>query len=161
MSELSAADPPDPSKATPLELSCDVFLTRIAVQEGLSPRTVEAYSSDLRHLRAHLAQRGITRIEDVKRKDLSALSGFLDDRGMAPSTRARVLVSVRRLMRHAQEEGVVSADPIEGLQAPNRDRALPKVLRPEQTVALIDAARSDEPLGLRDVAMLEPWPMPA
>ena len=143
------------SKPTPIEMSCDAFLARIAVQEGLAPRTVEAYSSDLRHLRAHLSERGIRRLERVTRHDLSTLSGFLDDRGMAPSTRTRVLVSVRRLMRYAQEEGVVTADPIEGLQAPKRDRALPKILRPEQTVALIEAARSNEPLGLRDVAMLE------
>jgi integrase/recombinase XerD len=141
--------------ATPLEISCDAFLERIAVQEGLSPRTVEAYANDLRHLRVHLGERGIDRLERVTRHDLSTLSSFLDEKGMAASTRARVLVSVRRLMRHAQEEGIVTSDPIEGLHAPNRDRALPKILRPDETAALIDAARSPDPLGLRDVAMLE------
>jgi integrase/recombinase XerD len=142
-------------KPTPIELSCDAFLRRIAVQDGLSPRTVEAYSNDLRHLRGHLAERGIKRLERVTRHDLSTLSAFLDARGLAPSTRARVLVSVRRLMRYAQEEGTVTSDPIEGLHAPNRDRALPKILRPEETLALIDAARTPDPLGIRDVAMLE------
>jgi integrase/recombinase XerD len=140
---------------TPLEVSCDAFLERIAVQEGLSPRTVEAYANDLRHLRAHLGERGIDRLDRVSRHDLSTLSAYLDDKGMAASSRARVLVSVRRLMRHAQEEGTVTSDPIEGLHAPNRDRALPKILRPEETASLIAAARSPEPLGLRDVAMLE------
>ena len=89
------------------------------------------------------------------RRDLSEFSSFLDERGMAPSTRARVLVSVRRLMRHAQKDGSVAADVIDGLQSPNRDRALPKILRPAETAALIEAARSREPLGMRDVAMLE------
>jgi integrase/recombinase XerD len=144
-----------PPSATPLEVSCDAFLERIAVQEGLSPRTVEAYANDLRHLHSHLAERGIDRLERVSRHDLSTFSSYLGEKGMAASTRARVLVSVRRLMRHAQEEGVVNSDPIEGLHAPNRDRVLPKILRPEETAALIDAARSLEPLGLRDVAMLE------
>ncbi len=144
-----------PHNVTPLEESCDEFLTRIAVHEGLAPRTVEAYANDLRHLRDHLAICGVDRIEKVTRRDLSLFSSYLDDRGLAASSRARVLVSVRRLMRHAQEQGVVSADPIEGLVAPRRGRALPKILRPDETAALIEAAQSSEPLGLRDVAMLE------
>ena len=141
--------------ATALEISCDAFLMRLAVQEGLSPRTVEAYSNDLRHLRIHLAQRGIDRLERITRHDLSMLSSYLDDRGLAASSRARVLVSVRRLMRHAQQEGTVTADPLEGLRGPKRTRTLPRILRPEETLALIAAARSTQPLGLRDVAMLE------
>jgi integrase/recombinase XerD len=141
--------------ATALEISCDAFLMRLAVVEGLSPRTVEAYSNDLRHLRIHLAQRGIDRLEQITRRDLSLLSSYLDDRGLAASTRARVLVSVRRLMRHAQREGTVTADPIEALRGPKQARTLPRILRPEETAALIEAARSTQPLGLRDVAMLE------
>ena len=32
---------------------------------------------------------------------------------------------------------------------------MPRILRPEETAALIDAARDESPLGIRDVAMLE------
>lgn len=141
--------------ATPLETLCDAFLTRLAVEEGLSPRTVDAYASDLRHLRAHLAERGIDRVERITRHDLSTLAGFLDERSMAASSRARVLVSVRRLLRFAEARGLVGSDPIEALQAPRRSRKLPKILKAEETAALIDAARGEEPLALRDVAMLE------
>ncbi len=149
---MSRSGQPGP---TALEGTCDAFLTRIAVEEGLSPRTVEAYASDLRHLRRHLAQRGVDRVEAIGRSDLSALASYLDDRGLAVSTRARVLVSVRRLLRHAQERGTVDADPLEGLESPRPSRSLPHVLQREETIALIEAARSDDPLGLRDVAMLE------
>ena len=144
-----------PDGPTPLEAACAAFLTRLAVEEGLSPRTIDAYASDLRHLRAHLRERRIDRVEAIGRADLSALSGYLDDRGMAASSRTRALVSVRRLLRYAQEQGAIGADPIEALRAPRRGRTLPKILRTEETMALIDAARSPDPLGLRDVAMLE------
>lgn len=140
---------------TPLESLCDSFLTRLAVEEGLSPRTVEAYASDLRHLRHHLSDRGIERVERVTRHDLSALAGFLDERGMAASSRARVLVSVRRLMRFAEEKGLVGSDPVEALHAPKQARKLPKILKAEETAALIEAARGADPLSVRDVAMLE------
>ncbi|MAG33406.1 MAG: tyrosine recombinase [Deltaproteobacteria bacterium] len=134
---------------------CDAFLVRLAVEEGLSPRTVEAYASDLRHLRRHLGSRGVDRVERITQRDLSSFAGFLGDRGMAASSRTRVLVSVRRLLRHAQAEGQIGADPLEGLRAPKRPRTLPKTLHREETAALIDEARAPDPLGLRDVAMLE------
>lgn len=140
---------------TELERLCDAFLTRLAVEEGLSPHTVEAYSGDLVHLRRHLGERGIEGVERITRQDLSALTSYLHDRQMAASTQARVLVSVRRLMRYAEELGLVGADPLEALHTPKQSRTLPKILRPEETEALIEAARSDDPLGLRDVAMLE------
>jgi integrase/recombinase XerD len=144
-----------PSGPTPLEEICDAFLTRLAVEEGLSPRTIEAYAGDLRHLRTHLAKRGIDGIEQISRQDLSAFAGYLDDRAMAASSRARVLVSVRRIIRYAQDRGATDADPLEGLQTPKRSRTLPRVLQQEETAALIAAAHSEDPLGLRDVAMLE------
>ncbi len=154
MPESSA--PPDPGPAlTPLEALCDRFLMRLSVEEGLSPRTVEAYANDLRHLRGHLAACGVTSVEAAERRDLRALAGYLDDRGLAASSRTRVLVSVRRLLRFAEEQGLIGADPIEALEAPKRSRTLPRIVRPDETAALIEAARGDEPLALRDVAMLE------
>jgi len=138
-----------------LEKLCDAFLTRLAVEEGLSPRTVEAYAGDLRHLRMHLQSRKIDRVDRITRPDLSAFASYLDDRGLAASSRARALVSVRRLLRYAQERGEIDADPLEGIESPKRPRTLPRILRQEETEALIEAARTADPLGLRDVAMLE------
>lgn len=141
--------------ATPLEALCDAFLTRLAVEDGLSPRTIEAYAGDLRHLRAHLGNRKIDRVEKISSRDLSSFASYLDDRGMAKSSRARVLVAVRRLLRYAQDQGSINSDLIEGIHAPKPNRALPRILHPEETSALIEAARTEDPLGQRDVAMLE------
>ena len=139
----------------PLESQCDGFLHRLAVQEGLAPRTIEAYAGDLKHFRNHLRAAGIDRLERVGPNQLTGFSRYLDDLGMAVSSRARVLVAIRRLIRFAEAEGLLSADVAETLKAPKRDRALPRVLQPEETRSLIEAARSPDPLGLRDAAMLE------
>jgi integrase/recombinase XerD len=153
------ASRPTPSRdaggPTPLEASCDAFLTRLAVEEGLSPRTIEAYAGDLKHLRGHLADRRVDRIGAIARTDLSSFAEYLEARGMAASSKARILVSTRRLLRHAQSEGATNAELLEGLQTPKQPRSLPRVLQQEQTAALIEAAHSNDPLGLRDVAMLE------
>ncbi|MFO0687565.1 MAG: site-specific tyrosine recombinase XerD [Myxococcota bacterium] len=146
----AAADP------SPLERLCDGLLARLAVEEGLSARTVEAYASDLAHLREHLRARGIDDLAGVTRADLAAFAHFLVERGLAASTRARMLVSVRRLLRHAREAGGVEVDPLDSLRAPKRPQRLPRTLQGEEVAALIEAAASvDGPEAGRDVAMIE------
>lgn len=140
---------------TALERCCDALLTRLAVEDGLSPRTLEAYSSDLAHLRRHLAARGIDSLEGLERGDLASFAHTLDALGLSASTRARMLVSVRRLLRFAREQGIAEIDPQDSLRAPRQPRLLPRTLAPGEVAALIDAARADEPKGWRDVAMIE------
>ena len=134
---MSGADAAAP--ASPLERLCDELLTRLAVEEGLSARTVEAYANDLRHLRAHLSECGVDRVEAIGRRELVSLAGFLDARGMAASSRARVVVAVRRLLKYAQQRDLIGAAPLEALQAPRGARRLPRVLHAEQTAALLPA----------------------
>jgi integrase/recombinase XerD len=65
------------------------------------------------------------------------------------------MVSTRRWLRHLGALGAVDADPSDGIVHPRFDRPLPRILRPDETVALIEAADRSTPLGLRDRAMLE------
>lgn len=141
--------------ATALERCCDGLLTRLAVEDGLSPRTLEAYASDLVHWRRHLAARGVDSLAQLERADLASFAHTLDALGLSPSTRARMLVSVRRLLRFAREQGLVEIDPQETLRAPRQARRLPRTLDSGEVAALIDAARTDAPTGWRDVAMIE------
>ena len=129
------------------------FLEHARVERGLSPRTVEAYGRDLARFAEFLATRGIGSLEQLTPAGLGEFSSALAARGLAPPSRARALVAVRRLLRHRGLDGLLEA---EGLVAPRRDRRLPKVLRPDESEALIRAAGEvDGPLGLRDRAMLE------
>jgi integrase/recombinase XerD len=126
------------------------------VEEGLSARTVEAYAGDLAHLRDHLRRRGIEDLAGVSRVDLASFAHYLDERGLAPSSRARMLVSVRRLLRHAREQGQLEVDPLDSLRAPKRPRLLPRTLQAEEIAALVAAAAATEgPEAGRDRAMIE------
>ncbi len=140
---------------TPLERSCDALLVRLGVEEGLSPRTLEAYAGDLAHLRRHLAVRGIDDLARVGREDLASFAHTLDAEGLAPRSRARRLVAVRRLLRFAREAGTLEMDPLDSLRAPRQPQRLPRTLAAEEVAALIAAARSEAPTGWRDVAMIE------
>ncbi|MDH4016156.1 MAG: tyrosine recombinase, partial [Actinomycetota bacterium] len=133
----------------------DAYLIHVKVERGLSPATVTAYAADLTRLGESLAARGVDRVANVRRTDVVAFLHELDDRGLAPRTRQRMLSAVRRMFTWAQAEGLLEADPLEGVTAGKAPRTLPKVLLPEETDRLIGACDDGTPLGHRDRAMLE------
>jgi integrase/recombinase XerD len=133
----------------------DGFLAHAAVERGLAPRTIEAYARDLARFAGYLEGQGVGRLARIRREHLTGFAAALEGEGLAARSRARTLVAVRRLLRHAGAAGALQADPTEGLASPRLDRALPRILQPEESAALIEAAGSPDALGLRDRAMLE------
>jgi site-specific recombinase XerD len=72
-------------------------------------------------------------------------------RGLAPATIARRLSAVRSLVRHALGPARVPDIPL----APRRGRRLPEVPKLADVEQLVDRAAGDEPLALRNAALLE------
>ncbi len=141
--------------ARSIEALRDAFLVHVKVERGLSPATVAAYASDLARLDASLASRGVDRVADVTRTHVVGFLHDLDDAGLAPRTRQRMLSAVRRMFTYAQTEGWLDTDPLEGVTAGKSARTLPKVLLPDETDRLIGVCDDGTPLGLRDRSMLE------
>jgi integrase/recombinase XerD len=127
-----------------------------AVERGLSPRTIEAYGRDLAQLATYLDAAAVRRWRDVAPDHLAGFAAALARRRLAPRSRARALVATRRVLRHAGASEAFRADARRGVDSPRIDRTLPRVLRRDETAALIAAAGQGEgPLVLRDRAMLE------
>jgi integrase/recombinase XerD len=138
-----------------LDAAVDAFLQHAALERGLSPRTLEAYGRDLARFVRHAAER---RVRDVAGLERGHVTGFLEAlaaEGLAPRSRARMLVALRRFLAFLLATGRIARDPSEGVRAPRLPRALPKLLRPEESAALLAAATGEDPLALRDRAMLE------
>jgi integrase/recombinase XerD len=145
-----AADPP-----AGISAAVEGFLAHAAVERGLAARSIEAYARDLRRFAGYLARRRVQALGDVRREHVSGFAAALEGQGLGPRSRARALVATRRLLRHWAARGELPEDPTEGIAAPRFRRPLPRLLRPDETEALIGAADPSTPLGLRDRAMLE------
>jgi integrase/recombinase XerD len=133
----------------------EAFLASAALERGLAPRTLEAYAHDLARFAGHLRRRGVARLADVRRAHVTGFVASLERQGLGARSRARTLVAVRRCLRHAGVAGAAGEDPCAGVALPRFERRLPRVLRPDETARLIEAADPSTPLGLRDRAMLE------
>src|SRR5262245_36793393 len=107
----------------------DGFLHNAAVERGLSPRTIEAYASDLARLATHATGAGAAQPAALSRPVLSGFLESLSAAGLSPRSRARMLVSARRFAHHLVATGRLERDPTEGIAAPRQERRLPRTLR--------------------------------
>jgi integrase/recombinase XerD len=137
------------------DAAVDEFLRAGAVERGLSPRTLEAYGRDLARFVRHATAHGALRVSGLERRHVTGFLEALAAEGLAARSRARMLVATRRFLRFLLATGQISRDASEGVLSPRLGRALPKLLRPEESAALLAAAAGEDPLVLRDRAMLE------
>ena len=133
----------------------DRYLNYARLEQGLASNTLEAYASDLLRFVRYAEEQGITRTRVL---DRACVLGFVDElagAGLAASSRARVLSALRRMIAFAAGRGWLEVDPLEGVAGPRQVQALPRVLRTDETEALLGAVDTDTLLGLRDFAMIE------
>ena len=130
------------------------FLEALWFEKGLSPHTRSAYRSDLAHFNAWLAQRGLELPQIGREAILDHLAWRLNEGYKARST-ARFISGLRGFYRFLLREGLIAADPTLQVDLPQLGRPLPKSLSEADVEALLAAPELDDPIGLRDRAMLE------
>lgn len=139
--------------------SFSAFLEHLRRERGASDHTVRGYSGDLAVFGEFLteAAKGGAEIDplSVDSKRLRAYSAWLAGRGYSAGTMARRLASLRSFFRFHRRNGSVSVDPTTGLRNPKQPKRLPRALRVEDVVGLLDSIPTDSPLSLRDRAMFE------
>src|SRR5204863_428774 len=143
----------DPSIARPFLL--DGFSDFLALEQGASPRTSEAYRRDVERLALYALTKGARTPTDISSRVLREFVYHLKDLGLAPASIRRNVSSVRTYFRFLLGDGHVVRDPSERLETPKRWRSLPDVLSVEEAARLLAAPSLDEPLTFRDRALLE------
>ena len=140
-----------------LERALDAYLRHVTVERGLSAHTIAAYRRDLDGYREWLVGAGITDTSDVT---AAVIDRFIAERASAEpapaaTSLARLQSSVRGWHRFLAREGIEADDPSGRLRPPKAPRRLPKALTIDQVERLLDAPSPDEPIGIRDRALLE------
>lgn len=136
----------------------DEFDDYLALQCDRSAHTRRAYRSDLRSLGEFLGDRGPgldALTLPVLRSWLATAAGA----GAARSTLARRTAAVKAFTAWAVRRGLLDVDPATRLQVPKAHRMLPPVLRQDQALSAMTAAKSGadqgDPQALRDRVILE------
>jgi integrase/recombinase XerD len=151
---------PDAAPEVPVALrrAVDRWLRHVEVERGLSRNTIQAYRRDLARYAAHLAAEGVVDPADARPAHVAGFAQRVRDPehgGLTASSLARMLSSVRSFHRFLVEEGIVDVDVSAEQKPPKLPSRLPKAVSVETMGRILDATDGDEPLRVRDKALLE------
>jgi integrase/recombinase XerD len=132
----------------------DRFLEALWLEKGLSANTRDAYRSDLALFNGWLQVRDVQLPNAGRELILDHLAWRLNEGYKARST-ARLLSGLRGFYRFLLREQLITCDPTLQVDLPQLGRPLPKSLSEADVEALLAAPELDDPIGLRDRAMLE------
>jgi tyrosine recombinase XerC len=132
----------------------EAYVRYLTAERNLSSYTIRNYRTDLRDFALHLEERGVGPLE-VDRQTFRGYLARLHGAGMAQASLSRKVSTIHTFYRFLVREGRLERDPLLGVSSPKQERRLPKILAKDQLTALIEAADSDLPVGLRDRAILE------
>lgn len=132
----------------------DELTDRLWLEEGLSRNTLDSYRQDLVQFAAWLENQPGKDLAQAEQADIQSYLAFKFPTSK-PRSISRLIASLRRLYRFALRENKISQDPTLQIDSPKLPRSLPKSLSEEDVEALLGAPDLNQPLGLRDRAMLE------
>jgi integrase/recombinase XerC len=130
---------------------------------AMSENTRRAYEHDAREFVQWCERGGCPDPSELDHRALRRYLAYLQTRGFSRSSTARKAASVRAYLRHLRRRGVLERDVASAVQAPKGARRLPRMPRKSEAAALLDeltdartdAAESDLPRDLRDLAVVE------
>ena len=118
-----------------------IFLEAMQAEQDAAINTLNAYSRDLNDFVAFLSRKKLT-VEAANRADIENYLIELEANGLAKSTRARRLSSIRQLYRFAFTEGWRNDDPAAQIRGPKRGRHLPTTLSEADVSRLLETAQT-------------------
>ena len=148
---MTSASPLPPS----LHRDVHQFIQYLRLERGLAETSIAAYTHDVTTFAAFLASKEMTTFAAVSLADARAFFVVLADAGIAPSSRARYLSSIKHLYRYLVGIGRSTIDITEAIDQPRGGRRLPDALSVEDMTALLTSIDASTPYGVRDRAMLE------
>jgi len=131
------------------------FVHSIMLDRGLSENTVMAYERDVRRFLSYLDHTAGISPADVQDAQIRTYLAELTDLGLAASSLARNLSTLRVFYRFWVGEGRLKKDPTLLIESPKMARDLPQVLEFHEVEALLNAPTLETAKGLRDRALLE------
>lgn len=157
------------SQQSPFSPKIQQFLNHISVERGLSPKTVEAYESDLTKYTNWLREaRKITDVNEITQLDIEEYVRAMASQAMAsqamasqnlgPRTIARRIASIHEWNKFMLSNAQIASDPSAEVKAPKQAEHLPDVLSISEVERVIDAAGgfgSTDAVSLRDRALVE------
>jgi integrase/recombinase XerD len=130
------------------------FLTWMTIEQGRSPRTIEAYRRDLVRYQNFLFEHSLDELS-VNSQGVEKFIASLRAEGKASKSVARMYAAVRMLHRFLVEERIRIDNPTSGVDGVKVPSGIPKALSEDQVSRLLASVTGVDSFALRDRALLE------
>ncbi|MGB0841519.1 MAG: site-specific tyrosine recombinase XerD [Pseudoalteromonas shioyasakiensis] len=130
----------------------ELFLDTLYLEQGVSENTLAAYRSDLEKFCQFLKDKDLLA---VRSDDIEAYLAYRVDLGLKSRSTARSISALKRFYQYFVREKAIVDSPMVNIAQPKAGQSLPKTLSEAEVEALLAAPDIEDPMGLRDKAMLE------
>jgi integrase/recombinase XerD len=132
------------------------FIDAMWLEKGLSENTLSAYRTDLSKFAEFLAKQDADlELTKVNNENINFYLASRYDQGISERSSSRFLSSLRNFNKYLLQQNLRADDPVSLMQNPKLPQKLPKTLSEEQVDDLLNAPQIEDPIQLRDKAMLE------
>ena len=128
----------------------------LKITKGLSPNTISSYKTDLKDYVEFIEKNYYLRDpNDITKQHIRNYIGRLKRKNNTASSISRKVSAIRSFHKYMLLEKLVDTNVSLGVSLPKKDSKLPVILSIDEVDGLMIAADGDEPLELRNRAMLE------
>src|SRR5262249_31798749 len=133
------------------------FLHYLKIERNCSPLTIKSYGEDFASILEYFRDfaGGVPIVGNVTVAELRGYVAYMHECDYSRSTMARRLACLRSFFRYCCRETRAATTPAKALRTPRAGRRLPHSLPTDQVAQLLEAPPANQPLGLRDRAILE------
>ncbi len=134
----------------------DAFAVDLQHRRRASENTVRGYTRDIVQFAEFLERtEPPLRWRDVQAAHVRAFLAELHRLALSPRSIERKIAALRAFFKYLQRRGEVERNPAQAVNAPRHDQQLPKVLSQQEVTDLLTAPAGEDPLSIRDRAILE------
>ncbi|MCT8738403.1 tyrosine recombinase XerC [Glaesserella parasuis] len=126
----------------------------LRIEKQVSPHTLSNYQRQLRVVCEMLQQAEVTRWQELDASTVRWILSQSHKQGLSAKSIGLRLVALRQFLAFLVKQGELKVNPTLGIKSPKTNKHLPKNIDAEQIGQLLNID-SNEPLDLRDVAMME------
>lgn len=132
-----------------------LFLQYLQIEKNYSHYTVEYYEGDISEFVLFMSEQTIVNFEDVEYSDVRLFLTKLFEQKLSRKSVARKISSIRSFYKFLLREKIVEQNPFAQVSIPKVEKRLPDFFYEEELSVLFQACNVDEPIGQRNMAILE------
>jgi len=130
------------------------FLASLKHEKNASPHTIASYKRDLLQLANYLEERKV-KLREIDNVVLRGFLAKLQEKKNKKSTVARKLAAIRSFLQFCMKKKWLEDNPAKVVATPKQEIHVPSFLSEDEMAKFLDLPQSDQPLDLRDKAVLE------